>query len=50
MIALKVSAQFSATDTNWKGGTLDKSLFILQLGQIAVQCHPPTAALSPYLV
>ena len=26
MIALEVSVQFSATDTNWKGGTLDKSI------------------------
>ena len=45
-----VLIQFLSTDTNWKGGTLDKSLFILDLRQIAVQSHPPTAAFSSYLV
>ena len=38
----KVSVQFFSTVTNWKGGTLDKSLFILELGKITVQVHPPT--------
>ena len=46
----KVSVQFLPTDTNWKSGTLDKSLFILELGQITVQFHPPTTAFSFYLV
>ena len=46
----KVFIQFLSTDTNWKGGTLDKSLFILDLEQITVQFHPPTAAFSFYLV
>ena len=41
----KVSVQFLPTDTNWKGGTLDKSLFILVLGKITVQFHPPTTEL-----
>ena len=45
-----VSVQFLPTDTNWKSGTLDKSLFILELGQITVQFHPPTTAFSFYLV
>ena len=45
----KVFVQFLPADPNWKGGALDKSLFILDLGQIAVQYHPPTAAFS-YLV
>ena len=46
----KVSVQFLPTDANWKGGTLDKRLFILVLGQITVQFHPPTATFSSYLV
>ena len=51
MIALKkVFVQFLPIDTNWKGGTLDKDLFILDLGQITVQFHPPTADFSSYLV
>ena len=45
----KVSVQFLPTGINWKGGTLDMSLFILDLGQIIVQFHIPTAAIS-YLV
>ena len=28
----KVSNQFLLADTNWESGTLDKSLFILELG------------------
>ena len=40
----KVSVQFLPTDTNWKGGTLDNSLFILDLGQITAQFYPPTPA------
>ena len=46
----KVTVQFFPTDTKWKGGTLDKSFFILELGQITVQFDPPTAAFSSYLV
>ena len=46
----KVSVQFLSTVTNWKGGTLDKSLFILELGKIAVQFHPPTTEFFSYLV
>ena len=46
----KVSVQFWPTDTNWKGGALDKSLFILDLGQITVQFHPPTVASYSNLV
>ena len=49
-ILKKVSVQFLPTDTNWKGGTLDKSLFILELGKIAVQFHPPTTEFFSYLV
>ena len=32
----KVSVQFLPTDTNWIGWALDKTLFILDLGQITV--------------
>ena len=46
----KVSVQFLSTVTNWKGGTLDKSFFILELGKITVQVHPPTTAFPYYLV
>ena len=45
----KVSVQFLSTDTKGKGGPLDKSLFILDLGHIEVQVHSSTAACS-YLV
>ena len=40
----KISFQFLPTDTNWKGGALAESLFILDLGQITVQFHPTMAA------
>ena len=46
----KVSVQFLSTDANRKGGTLDKSLFILDLGQTSVQFHTPMAAFYSYLV
>ena len=46
----KVSVQFLLTDTHWKGGTLDKSLLISELGQVTVKLHSPTAAFSFYLV
>ena len=46
----KVSVQFLPTDANRKGGTLDKSLFMLDLGQTTVQFHTPTAAFYSYLV
>ena len=45
-----VSIQFLPTDTNWKGGKLDKSLFVLELGHITVQFHLPTATFCFYLV
>ena len=45
----KVSVQFLSTDTNWKGGTLDKSLSILALAQITVQFHPPVTEFFSYL-
>ena len=45
-----VFVQLLRTDANWKGGTLDESLFILEMGQITVQFHPPTTAFSSYLV
>ena len=45
MIALKKDLRsVSGNDT------LDKNLFILELGQIIVQFHPSTGALSSYLV
>ena len=51
MIALKrFPFSFCQLIQIWKGGTLDKSLFILELLQIPVQFHPPTAAFSSYLV
>ena len=46
----KASVQFLPADMNCKGGTLDNSLFILDLGQITVQFHPPMAAFAFYLV
>ena len=46
----RISIQFLPTDTNWKGGKLDKNLFILDLGQITIQFHPLTAAFYSYLV
>ena len=46
----KVSVQFLPTDTNWKGETLNKNLFILDLGQISVQFQPTTAEFYFYLV
>ena len=50
MIVLQRSPLVFPTDTKWKSGTLDKSLFILEFQQITVQFHPPTAAFSSYLV
>ena len=45
MIALKKDLRsVSGNDT------LNKNLFILELGQIIVQFHPSTGALSSYLV
>ena len=35
----KVSVQFLSTDANRKGGTLDKSLFMLDLVQTTVVSH-----------
>ena len=46
----KVSALLLSTNTNQKGGTLDKSLFFLGLGHIPVQPNPPTATCSSDLV
>ena len=46
----KVSVHFLPIDTKWKDGTLDKNLFILELGQITVHSHPPTTAFSSYLL